>query len=284
MQISQAAFNLIIAEEVSSRAVYEKRYQRPEWPGGMSGVTVAIGYDFGFASETKIRRDWTKRLDQAELNAALSCSGVTGARAESLLPLIRPQIVIPWDEAIDVFTNTDVVEWCAAVRTSLPNTDKLSADSFGALVSLAYNRGASFDKSGDRYSEMRAIKTHMWSEEFYRIPGELRAMKRLWNNGLVGRREREALLFERGLAAKKKPDEPLPPVVTVNEQNRSAASKAAAGTTVATGAGASVPNSQHKSHAGELVALSIALAIGIGVLVYLYRARHRKTPKADPEV
>ena len=89
----------------------------------------------------------------------------------------------------------------AKVKKALPNTDKLSEDSFGALVSLAYNRGASFSKDGDRYKEMREIKENMANETFDQIPDCFREMKRLWPNmrGLVDRREAEAKLFEAGL-------------------------------------------------------------------------------------
>ena len=55
--ISQAAFDLIVAEEVSSQAAYNARYQRPERPGGQSGITVGIGYDCGYATPERIRAD-----------------------------------------------------------------------------------------------------------------------------------------------------------------------------------------------------------------------------------
>jgi len=46
--IGRNAKGLIIASEVSSRAVYEKRrYGFPTWPGGRSGVTIGFGYDIG---------------------------------------------------------------------------------------------------------------------------------------------------------------------------------------------------------------------------------------------
>jgi GH24 family phage-related lysozyme (muramidase) len=82
----------------------------------------------------------------------------------------------------------------------------LSADSLGALVSLVYNRGASFFDTGNRYREMYAIRQRMEAKEFAKIPAEFRAMKRLWSGkrnmaGLVRRRELEAVLFEAGVAS-----------------------------------------------------------------------------------
>jgi GH24 family phage-related lysozyme (muramidase) len=72
------------------------------------------------------------------------------------------------------------------------------------MVSLVYNRGASFRRSEDRYREMRAIHQHMVHERFDQVPSAIRGMQRLWENlpnmrGLVDRRELEARLFERGL-------------------------------------------------------------------------------------
>ena len=66
--------------------------------------------------------------------------------------------------------------------------------------------------ASNRYREMRAIKWHMQHEDYWKIPAELRAMKRIWPyvKGLQARREREAKLFERGL---KKFLPPVPPVV-----------------------------------------------------------------------
>jgi GH24 family phage-related lysozyme (muramidase) len=82
------------------------------------------------------------------------------------------------------------------------NTSLLSPDCLGALVSLTYNRGPSFGNPGDRYIEMRNIKKLVETKRFADIPAEFRKMKRLWpgTSGLQIRREREAVLFEHGLA------------------------------------------------------------------------------------
>jgi hypothetical protein len=50
---------------------------------------------------------------------------------------------------------------------------------------------------------MRAIKECVSLKQFAGIPAQFRSMKRLWpsTSGLPGRREREAVLFEQGLAA-----------------------------------------------------------------------------------
>jgi hypothetical protein len=73
------------------------------------------------------------------------------------------------------------------------------------LFSLAYNRDAAgFTKGGERYAEMREIRACVASGELAKIPGLIRSMKRLSapSRGVYKRREYEAALFERGLAAR----------------------------------------------------------------------------------
>lgn len=201
MRSSQAAFDLIVREEVSSKDVYQRKYQRPEWPGEQSGPTVGIGYDLGQTDAATIRADWKGRVPAAMLEVMASCSGHKGTAGRIKTAQVRDDILIPWDTAIAVHKERVIPRWEARLAAALPNVDKLSPDSIGALLSLIFNRGTSFNSAGDRYREMRAIKAHMASGQFQFIPTELRSMARLWPNltGLQKRREAEAKLFEQGL-------------------------------------------------------------------------------------
>ena len=200
--ISQKAIDLIVDFEVTGKSYYERNYRKPEWPEGASGITIGIGYDLGYCSKNKIIGDWQGKVDESMLEDMLKYSGITGTRAKAVLSQARKEIDIPWDVAMEVFMERDVPEWTEKVINILPNTDQLSEDSLGALVSLAYNRGPSFNLEGSRYAEMRAIIKHMANEEFDENPDDIRAMKRLWPNvsGLKRRRDAEADLFEEGLA------------------------------------------------------------------------------------
>ncbi len=203
MKIGQRAFDLIVREEVSSQAYYTKHYQNPEWPGGLSGITVAIGYDLGYASVAKITADWRLHVSSDMLAQMVRCSGVRGIAARDLLPSVKQSIKIPWAAAIEVFASRDLPQWTSEVCRMLPNTDKLTPDCLGVLVSIAYNRGLSFDSFGDRYTEMRAIKAHM-SGMVAAIPADIISMKRLWPTvaGLRNRRDHEAALFQEALTDK----------------------------------------------------------------------------------
>lgn len=201
MRSSQAAFDLIVAEEVTSKAVYSKKYRKPEWPGASSGATVGIGYDLGQTPRATIQADWAGRVPPAMLKALLAAQGITGEAAKPVAQRMRAVVDIPWETAIAVHEECVIPRWEARLAKALPNTDQLSPDCFGVLLSLIFNRGTSFNMTGDRYREMRAIKAHMASGEFYNIPAELRSMKRLWPTlaGLRRRRDAEAALFEKGL-------------------------------------------------------------------------------------
>lgn len=202
--ISNAAIDLIIAFEVSSREAYERKYRHPIWPRGRSGITIGIGYDVGYVTKLVLLRDWSAYLPPAVLDTLSQACGVTGDSASALVQRLA-HIDIPYEDAHAVFTKVSVIGYTRLTVRSLANTAALHPDSLGALVSLVYNRGASFQKDGERYREMRAIRADMQARAFAGIPAQIRSMKRIWigephSAGLVKRRELEARLFEQGLA------------------------------------------------------------------------------------
>lgn len=201
--ISQRAVNLIVECEVTSRSQYEKKYQHPEWPGGMSGVTIGIGYDLGYSDVVKLHNDFDGLLPAQMISVMERCLGVRGQAAAELLSSVRNLISVPWDAACQVFLHNDIPQWVKRVCTAIPGAGKLSPDCLGALVSLAYNRGASFNTSGARYTEMRNIKAHILAGSLRAVADDFRAMKRLWpganERGLPIRREAEAKIWELGL-------------------------------------------------------------------------------------
>jgi hypothetical protein len=203
LTISNDAFNLIVTEEDSSEAYYSRHYQHFDWPEGASGPTIGIGYDCGYVTAAEARGDWAGLVEEATIDAIVAACGIKGEAAGAWVRAHGVSVTITWDQAIAEFRNREVPKWIGRVSASLPNLDKLSADSLGALVSLAYNRGCSFDLPGPRYAEMRAIKALMASEQFAKIPAEFLSMRRLWPRGgdLWNRRGHEAALFQKGLDA-----------------------------------------------------------------------------------
>jgi GH24 family phage-related lysozyme (muramidase) len=203
--ISAKATDFIIAAEVSSQQVYTAKYQQPTWPGGASGVTVGIGYDFGDVTPDNLKEDWQGYIPDGTIAALAPACGLSGTAAQQMTQKLKNAVTIPWSAAYTEYMEQVQPRYVGGVEQNLPNTGLLNQDCLGALVSLAYNRGyTAFNNSGDRYTEMRAIKADMQSKSFSDIPAQIRSMERLWINipgdaGLVARREAEAALFAAGL-------------------------------------------------------------------------------------
>ena len=196
---SRRAIDMIEKFEIGDTFSY---VSTPSWPGGASGITIGVGYDLGYASAAQIEQDW-HFLAQKCVSRLQSYSGRTGILAKSLLYSAKDINIVLLD-AQRVFETRDIPRANSVVNTVFQNTDSLSSDSFGALTSLIFNRGAGMSdtKPGNRL-EMRQIRDAMIRADFDKIPGFIRSMKRLWQDsgldGLLARRDAEADLFEAGL-------------------------------------------------------------------------------------
>ncbi len=278
MRISQDAVNLIVAEEVSSKAYYEKHYRGFEWPGGASGPTVGIGYDCAYCTRAEIAKDWAGLISESAIATLQTAAGRKGNEGRAFVAANGRSVTIPWDAAIGEFRDRELPKWQKRLDKAVPNTDMLSPDSYGALLSIAYNRGVGvFLNAGDRYREGRVIRFLMENKQFDKIPAQIRSMKRLWNNGLVARREREAKLFERGLAISA--GKPATPIPTRQETVVKTATQAGAVTGV--GAGGSAVAIAPSAHAWWVAPVAIILSVTIVVCVTLYAMRFRRVPRAD---
>ena len=198
--ISPEARDLVIGFEVSDKRTYERKYQRPEWPGGASGITIGIGYDIGYGSANAISSHWKGLLSEPDIALLCSGAGLKGKAAQAELSRFK-SIVVPYDVALEVYRRTTMPGYGRRVLGAFPNTADLAGHAFGALFSLVYNRGESL--KGTNREEMKRISELTAARQFDEVPGQIRAMKHIWEGrglpGLIQRRELEARLFERGL-------------------------------------------------------------------------------------
>ncbi len=200
--ISDEARVKIIEFEVSSETYYRKAYERPILPGVQSGITVGIGYDLGYNSPEKVRRDFDGLVPAADIESLTTVCRLKGDSARPYLDGLRRRISIPWEAAREVFRRATLPRFGRDVLRVFPNAVELKGHAFGMLVSLVYNRGSSL--GGDRRREMLAIRELMAERRWAEVPEQFRAMKRLWRDdpkarGLLKRRDIEAAMFERGL-------------------------------------------------------------------------------------
>lgn len=191
--VSKSSMEMLISFEVSSKAMYDKLYQKPIWPGGESGITVGIGFDIGFNTKSTVAEAFGQLVDSTTLEVLQSVAGITGQNAKNKLATL-PNIKITFDIALQVFYTHTIPAFAQRTRKLYPGIEKLPPDAQGALLSLIYNRGTSI--SGDSRREMKNIIHWVAEKNLVEIANEIRNMKRIWKNknlpGLLTRRDKEA--------------------------------------------------------------------------------------------
>lgn len=200
MNLSENGLKLLLDHEVGGgKAYYDKKLARPSWPGEQSGVTIGIGFDLGYNNEAQFRTAWGEELAEGHYQDLKKTLGVTCEAAEKLIPGLR-NIVIPYETALEVFFEVTVPRFWVLTLRAFPRVLYLPEDAQAVLLSLVFNRGTAM--SGDRRVEMREISELLQKQEYDKVPGRLRSMKRLWTptSGLVRRREDEAKLWEKAFA------------------------------------------------------------------------------------
>jgi hypothetical protein len=202
--LSPSSLKLIIDYEVGGgQGYYNAALKNPCYPGGQSGVTIGIGYDLGYNTSAQFKADWGLSLPESDYNRLAQHLGKKGSPAKSAIQSVR-DIVIPWDEALQVFKKNTIPRFIKETLRAFPGADKLHPDAFGALVSLVFNRGGSL--SGPSRIEMlnisRAIKGETKTDNIYNyIADQIISMKRLWVgkglDGLLRRRNEEAAIVRK---------------------------------------------------------------------------------------
>ena len=201
MTLSDAGRKLLLDYEVGGgEAYYRKFLSRPTWPGEASGVTIGVGFDLGYNTESQVQEAWSSLADSS-LELLKGSIGVRGESARLWLssrPMVR-DIEIPWEKALDVFERITVPRFYLQMLRIYPQAETLPAPARDALLSLVFNRGTAL--AGDRRAEMLGIQNCLRDGRTHDVPELLRSMKRLWPNtaGLQKRRDAEADLFERAV-------------------------------------------------------------------------------------
>lgn len=193
--VSKKAIDEIVFSEISSEAFYKKNLSGIIVPPNESGATIGIGYDLGYNTKNSMRQDWLFEIGSRQCNILEMFIGLKGDKARNAVasnPLAK-QVMIPFRSAYNVFSKISLPSYYRKALSIYPGLDKLEPDAIGAVISLVYNRGTSLE--GDRRKEMSDLKGQILSKDYTAMAASFRSMKRLWNNGLVARREREAELI-----------------------------------------------------------------------------------------
>lgn len=199
MKLSDAGLELLLEHEVGGgKAYFDKYLSTPTWPGFESGITIGIGYDLGYATETAFKGHWNA-LDEEILERLQKSLGVKGLNARPFVSAFK-DIKIEWDLALEVFTTHTCAQHALKMLQFVPAAVDLPPDAQAALFSLVFNRGTS--TKGERRVEMAQIAQVISAGQPEKVPFLIRQMKRLWpqGSGLVRRREDEAKLWEQAFA------------------------------------------------------------------------------------
>lgn len=207
LTLSAGGVNFIQKHETGGQAYYRKRLTGIVYPGGASGCTWGVGFDGGYNTRKQITDAWGGVATRSELNALLACQGAKRGRAKALARRYRNAVHFTWEEAQTVFVKTTLPRFTRLTKKTFKlEKDTLHAHSNSALVSLVFNRGSSM--SGYRRRHMVSIRNDLASKRYAIIPKHFRDMKVIWKgkglDGLLGRRDDEANLFQLGLDYRKR--------------------------------------------------------------------------------
>jgi hypothetical protein len=195
LNCSSVGLDWLVKFEISSEAYYNRFLKHPTWPGGDSGVTIGVGYDLGFVTIARLRRDWGGKIADADLKKLEKVCGLKGEKAQSKVKLVSIRAVaVALESARRVFYTSSLPAFAKKCLKVYPGIEKLPADAQAALLSLIFNRGTR--KSGSTRREMKAIEALIVAGDLDGIADQILSMKRLWQDkgldGLLRRREVEA--------------------------------------------------------------------------------------------
>lgn len=199
-ELDPLATALITRWEVTSEAVYVRKYQGVICPGGASGPTIGIGYDLGHQTASTIRADWRAHADVARLATG---SGQVGPAKCAAWRAQHRDVRVPLAMAQAVFEESTLPAYTRAAERALGKQAwaGLPIPYRAGMKSLGYNRGWSM--VGERRREMRAIRDDCVPPADAACGArELLSMCRLWagtpnDAGLCGRRKDEARVITR---------------------------------------------------------------------------------------
>lgn len=202
----------IAKEETGGLQYYEMVTRWPHYPGESSGITIGVGYDLLFPTEADFNEVWGKYLPAPYIEELLKDIGVRGSKSRAK-ELKRIGVEVPFKSAWPVFIGLTLPRFYEETKSVYSSIDALPDLCRSVLVSLVFNRGTSLNESTRK--EMKEIQNILnradnsflgKSEKIAileKVEDQILSMKRLWKpeSGLIKRRQSEANLWRKGLAA-----------------------------------------------------------------------------------
>ncbi len=200
----------IALEETGGLALYAALTRWPHYPGYDSGVTIGVGYDLRFSTESRFWELWNNHLSNEFLEELAKDIGKRGSnkRTKELKSL---GVEVPFKSAWPVFIKESLPRFYKETESIYPSLDTLPNLCRSVLVSIVFNRGNGLD--GPRRKEMRTIRDILTIAEepglhkqkrkmiLSDVEDQILSMQRLWDlhSGVRRRRQGEANLWRTGL-------------------------------------------------------------------------------------
>lgn len=173
---------LVISQKSVDLTLYfesgDKYDPTPEWPEGISGITVGHGYDLGYNTKAQIKADWSDLVDANTLALMQSVAGLKGQDAKAQLYKFK-SVIISKDAADHVFLERTLFRFCRQAYDTFPGLDKLNPDAAGSIVQAVFNRGTSLE--GPNRVEMLNLVPCVANNDLIGIANQLKSMTRLWD-------------------------------------------------------------------------------------------------------
>jgi GH24 family phage-related lysozyme (muramidase) len=176
---------------------WEGYAEYPEYPGGASGISNGLGFDWSTVSPKVSVLDWAALPAPAPQRLAATYP-YTRQAARAHLRDVK-DIRAPRAIGFDVFNRVDVPRFYSICKRAFPGFEELRPHARDAILSLVYNRGAGM--AGNSRRHMRELPALIKAKNYVGIADCLRRMKVIWIGtdieiGMNHRREAEAKLVE----------------------------------------------------------------------------------------
>ena len=195
----------VVAKSAAFLIKVETLQVHPYWPGGVSGVTLGVGWDIGYHDPAELRRIWAA-LGKDALERLDMAAGKKGEAAHAVIAQLK-SIDVPAEISKQVLSDSLNGYYYPFITGHFSGLASLPAEAQVVLISLVFNRGVSmghepdwrFSKEVDSRWEFRELRRDVQEADLFAIYTHLGTMKRLWEKsggrGLrIRRRDEQALI------------------------------------------------------------------------------------------
>ncbi|OCP05795.1 MULTISPECIES: hypothetical protein [unclassified Ensifer] len=174
--LSDRAIELFFKHEAMTESSYIRTTRNGPRKDFFGSVSIGFGYSLFNVTRQKFEADWGDILDDDVVEKLVPALGLRGDAVDAFLASDAGKVSISYAEAKDNFIRTTFGPYAGRLLTSIPQARELSPDCFGAVMSVAYFKGFTFDSNAVRNEGMRSLKKAIEERDLGSIPGIIRSL------------------------------------------------------------------------------------------------------------